>query len=91
MSVPDQTSALNNKRMKTDENLSTKDEQEKRRSDKLMHEAIRGIIKCSENLYKPTSPAAKPIVCRRAHSEPYSTTQSSFTRRKNKKGLSLTI
>ncbi len=70
-------------------------ETDKSKNEKLMREAIRGIIKCSETIYKnstkPTSPTAKPVICRRAHSEPYSTTQSSFTRRKNKKGLSLTI
>lgn len=37
------------------------------------------------------SQQAKPVACRRGFSEPVATPISNFNRRKNKKGLSLTI
>merc|ERR1719356_397644 len=54
--------------------------------EKRLRDAIRKIVERS-----PVE--AKPTPCRRAHSEPYSTVAqpSAFNRRKNKKGLSLTI
>ena len=54
--------------------------------EKRLRDAIRKIVERS-----PVE--AKPTPCRRAHSEPYSTVAqpSAFNRRKNKKGLSLSI
>ena len=56
--------------------------------EKRLRDAIRKIVERS-----PVE--AKPTPCRRAHSEPYSSSAtaqpSAFNRRKNKKGLSLSI
>lgn len=68
------------------EERKIEDESSDAYDEKRLRDAIRKIVERS-----PVE--AKPTPCRRAHSEPYSTVAqpSAFNRRKNKKGLSLTI
>jgi len=68
------------------EETRIEDESSDAYDEKRLRDAIRKIVERS-----PVE--AKPTPCRRAHSEPYSTVAqpSAFNRRKNKKGLSLTI
>lgn len=68
------------------EKVKIEDESADAYDEKRLRDAIRKIVERS-----PVE--AKPTPCRRAHSEPYSTVAqpSAFNRRKNKKGLSLTI
>merc|ERR1719245_2000776 len=70
----------------TDKGRVIIDESSDAYDEKRLRDAIRKIVERS-----PVE--AKPTPCRRAHSEPYSTVAqpSAFNRRKNKKGLSLSI